>query len=68
MMDAWNQRDAGAQKQQAWQAKLDAYRASDAAKAAEFERRMNGELAPDWSDAIDTFAKDQQELGAVLQS
>ena len=39
---AWNGRDAGAQRQQKWQALFDGYRAAFPDKAAEFERRVNG--------------------------
>ena len=66
--DAWDQRDAGAQRHQAWQAKLEIYRASNAALAAEFERRMSGELLADWSDAIDSFAQNQQANPVDLET
>ena len=66
--DAWDQRDVGAQRHQAWQAKLETYRASDAALAAEFERRMSGELPAGWSDAIDSFAQNQQANPVDLET
>ena len=65
---AWDQRDAGANRHQAWRAKLETYRASDAALAAEFERRMSGELPTGWSDAIDSFAQNQHANPVDLET
>ena len=66
--DAWDQRDVGAQRHQTWQAKLETYRARDAALTAEFERRMSGELPAGWSDAIDSFAQNQQANAVDLET
>jgi len=41
---AWDARAAGAQAQSRWQARFDAYAAQHPAEAAEFQRRMKGEL------------------------
>ena len=41
---AWDARAAGAQAQSRWQARFDAYAAQHPAEAAEFRRRMKGEL------------------------
>ena len=41
---AWDARAAGAQAQSRWQARFDAYAAQHPAEAAEFLRRMKGEL------------------------
>ncbi len=65
---AWDQRDAGANRHQAWRTKLETYRASDAALAAEFERRMSGELPTGWSDAIDSFAQNQHANPVDLET
>jgi transketolase len=46
---AWNARDAGAAAEQAWQKRFDAYRAQYPLEAAEFERRMAGDLLPDFT-------------------
>jgi transketolase len=42
--EAWDARAAGAKAQQAWTERLAAYRTAQPALAAEFERRMKGEL------------------------
>ena len=57
---AWDQRGAGAEAQQAWQEQMQAYGDENPAEAAEFARRMSGELPVDWHAGIDAFAKDQQ--------
>jgi transketolase len=57
---AWDQRGAGAETQRAWQEQMQTYSAENPAEAAEFARRMSGELPANWHDGIDTFAKDQQ--------
>ncbi|GGY12202.1 transketolase [Paludibacterium paludis] len=41
---AWNAVDAGREREAAWNALFNAYRAAHPELAAEFERRMNGEL------------------------
>lgn len=46
---AWDARSAGAAAQAAWNAKFAAYRAAFPALAAEFERRMKGELSADYA-------------------
>jgi len=43
---AWDGRAAGAADESAWNARFDAYRAAFPAEAAEFQRRMRGELSP----------------------
>ncbi len=46
---AWDARQAGAAAEEAWQKRFDAYRAEFADEAAEFERRMAGELQPEFA-------------------
>ena len=46
---AWDARAAGAQRESAWQARFDAYRAAFPELAAEFVRRMSGDLPSDWA-------------------
>ncbi len=57
---AWDQRETGTQVQQAWQLTMDAYEQADPDQAAEFVRRMQGELPSGWEQTIDNFAKEQQ--------
>ncbi|MCM5553855.1 transketolase [Pleomorphomonas sp. NRK KF1] len=58
---AWNGRDAGIQRQQKWQALFDAYRAAFPKEAAEFERRINGQLP-------ENFATEAAKLLATIDA
>ena len=57
---AWDARARGAAAQTQWQERFAAYRAAFPAQAAEFERRMQGELPANWaaglSEALNTIA------------
>ncbi len=57
---AWDARARGAAAQAQWQERFAAYRAAFPAQAAEFERRMQGELPANWaaglSEALNTIA------------
>jgi transketolase len=44
----WDAREKGAQAEAAWNKKFAAYKAAHSQLAAEFERRMSGELPADW--------------------
>ena len=46
---AWDAREAGAAAEQAWRERFEAYRAQYPLEAAEFERRMAGDLLPDFT-------------------
>ncbi len=46
---AWNGKDKGAAAESAWNEKFAAYKAAQPELAAEFERRMAGELPADWA-------------------
>ena len=50
---AWDARDAGAEREAGWQAQFEAYAAQYPAEAAEFERRMRGDLPASFDDALD---------------
>ncbi|MDH5445558.1 MAG: transketolase [Gammaproteobacteria bacterium] len=45
----WDAKDKGAAAEQAWNDKFAAYKAEFPELAAEFERRMNGDLPADWA-------------------
>ena len=47
----WDARERGAAQRREWQARLEAWRAEFPHEAAEFERRMSGELPAEWADA-----------------
>jgi transketolase len=49
---AWDAREAGRTHEAKWQGRFDAYRAAHPALAAEFERRMRGELPTDWPQTL----------------
>ncbi len=57
---AWDARARGAAAQAQWQERFAAYRAAFPAQAAEFERRMQGELPANWAaglaEALNTIA------------
>jgi transketolase len=50
---AWDARAAGAAREAAWQQRFAAYQAAHPALAAEFRRRMAGELPADWAAQSD---------------
>jgi transketolase len=50
---AWDARDTGARREADWQQRFEAYAANHPAEAAEFERRMRGELPTSFDDALE---------------
>ncbi|WP_047237584.1 transketolase [Chromobacterium subtsugae] len=48
----WNARDQGAAAEAQWNQRFDAYRAAHPQLAAEFERRMAGELPAGWHETL----------------
>jgi len=52
---AWDAREKGARLEQDWQEKFQAYQAAYPELAAEFERRVNGELPADWLQHAEAF-------------
>jgi len=59
----WDHKEQGAADNAAWNAKFEAYRAEYPAEAAEFERRMAGELPANFEVEMDKFiAKTQEEM------
>ena len=65
---AWNQRDAGEKRQNEWQQVLDGYTAAHPEQAAEFVRRMRGELPNNWQESIQAFAEKEQLSPANLET
>ncbi len=51
----WDAKEAGATAEAAWDKKFAAYAAAFPAEAAEFTRRMAGELPADWTKHADSF-------------
>ena len=61
--DSWNHIAQGAEVEEAWNEKFKAYRAEFPEEAAEFERRMSGELPANFVDEMDKYiAKTQEEM------
>ncbi|MEA3405440.1 MAG: transketolase [Pseudomonadota bacterium] len=58
----WDHKEQGATDEAAWNAKFEAYRAEYPAEAAEYERRIAGDLPANFEVEMDTFiAKTQEE-------
>lgn len=51
----WSAKDKGAEAEAAWNEKFADYKASHPELAAEFERRMAGDLPTDWTEQADAF-------------
>ena len=64
----WDAKASGAEKEQAWNEKFDAYAAAYPELAAEFKRRMSGELPADFSDKAQAFVAKLQEEGVTVAS
>ena len=56
---AWNARDRGAKAEDAWAKRLADYRAAYRDLAAEFTRRIHGELPATWGETVSAFAAAQ---------
>jgi len=50
---AWDAREAGARREADWQKRFEAHAAKHPAEAAEFERRMRGDLPTSFDDALE---------------
>ncbi|MDH5591993.1 MAG: transketolase, partial [Gammaproteobacteria bacterium] len=66
--EGWDAKSAGAAAEAAWNAKFDAYAAEFPELAAEFKRRMAGELPANWKQATDAFIAETNEAAASLAS
>jgi len=61
--DGWNHIEQGAEVEEAWNEKFKAYKAEFPEEAAEFERRMSGQLPANFVDEMDNYiAKTQEEM------
>ncbi|WP_158967531.1 transketolase [Paraglaciecola sp. L3A3] len=64
----WDAKDAGSSKEQDWNAKFDAYAAAFPELAAEFKRRMTGDLPADFSAKADAFIQECQDKSENIAS
>lgn len=66
--EAWDARTAGKEKQSAWDKKFAAYAAQFPELAAEFTRRMNGELPANFDADAKQFVENLQQNSANIAS
>jgi transketolase len=62
----WNARERGASAEEAWAQRYARYRAAHPELAAEFTRRMHGELPAAWSETAQAFAQAQNTKAEVV--
>ena len=63
---AWDATSRGAAAEGEWQARLEAYRKAHPEAAAELERRLAGDLPPDWEPAASDFVADVSANGKKM--
>ncbi|EMQ2876685.1 transketolase [Vibrio navarrensis] len=64
----WSAKEAGAAKEAAWNEKFSAYEAAYPELAAEFKRRVNGELPAEWEEKANQIIADLQANPANIAS
>ncbi|MDM3870849.1 transketolase [Porticoccus sp. W117] len=64
----WDAKEKGAAAESDWNARFDAYRAAHPELAAEFERRMKGDLPADFSEKADAYIAECQAKGDTIAS
>ena len=63
---AWDARDAGARAEQSWNERFAQYEKANPELAAEFRRRVRGELPADFSERADAHIRECQEKGESI--
>lgn len=66
--DGWDARKKGASMEAAWQTRFEAYAKAHPALAAEFQRRMSGELPASFAQEAAAFIQACQEKGETIAS
>ena len=66
--DGWDAKQAGADAEASWKAKMVAYKAEYPELAAEFERRMAGDLVSDWEAQADAMIQSVADKGDSIAS
>jgi len=64
----WDARKAGAEREAAWNEKFAKYKKTYPELAAEFERRVSGELPPDFHTQANAFIAKLQKEGPIVAS
>ncbi len=65
---AWSALDKGAQAEQSWQKRFDEYAAANPEKAAEFQRRLRGELPANWAEETAKLVQQADTAAATVAS
>jgi transketolase len=65
---AWDAKDRGAKAEAEWNDRFAAYRKAHPDLAAEFERRMSGDLPSDWAEKADAFVQQTIEKAEKVAS
>lgn len=63
IQNAWDAREAGKAAESAWLEKFEAYRSNHADLAAEFERRMSGDMPVNWDEEASKIIAELQAAG-----
>ncbi|MEZ5464758.1 MAG: transketolase [Lysobacteraceae bacterium] len=66
--DGWLARDTGAKREDDWQSRFDSYQAEHPELAAEFQRRLSGELPANFATDADAWIARLQEEGPTVAS
>ncbi|MBD3649362.1 MAG: transketolase [Pseudomonadales bacterium] len=66
--EGWDCRRKGAEKENRWAQAFAEYRQAYPELAAEFDRRMAGELPSDWADVVETLLREVNEKAESLAS
>ncbi|WP_049621965.1 transketolase [Frateuria defendens] len=65
---AWDHKPSGAEREQIWNERFGAYAAAYPELAAEFNRRLAGELPADWAEASQAYVAKMQQEGPEVAS
>jgi len=66
--EGWDNKDAGAAAESDWDKRFAAYAAAYPAEAAEYTRRITGQLAADWDAGADAFIAEVAAKGETIAS
>lgn len=66
--EAWSAKERGAQLEAEWNKKFSTYEDKYPEQAAEFKRRIKGELPENWSEASANYIKETAEAGESIAS
>ena len=64
----WDAKEKGAKAEADWQRQFDNYRSEHPELAAEFERRMKGDLPADWEEKASEYVHQIQKAGETIAS